>query len=943
MKKPPVYLWVLLLGAILALAGACAFNAKKAPSGITLVYTGGLRGRLDYQNWEKIGQPVKEGDFLSLAAALEPLKPDILVDLGDSLLGADRLSDYYHGKPPAELLSRLGYDGLLLGEAEARLFPPELDFIQKKLPLLGGVSRCNSLYLPNQPVLKTVRGKKIAVWGVYLPPEPSETATGRINATEVSSTEGRKAPALDFTPDWKALAKEVRKTKADCKILLLNAEDPTALPHLDGFDLIVAAGFSPALPPGQLTRHKNLAFAPGVDSRFQAGEITITPQWLGRPKFTFKPLPIKPLAATAPPPFYREVMKKYPVPAASPDYRAVREAFLGIGSELLTSPLEAPASPAPQLIADLLRESGKARIAFSNPLALRDSLSGILRLDDLTRALPYWNELVTMELTGEQLKALLPGKAAQASPGAERLCVAGITPEEKFPLEAQRRYLTALNNYLAEGARGKTPLFLKGNNPVKSGLLINYLLLDKIESENYLLPAKSADLPPNHRRKMSDEPDRQLLQGIGKLDYFRPAEAVPILQEALKQHHEKLEPRLLLILAYLKNFQYREALALVRETGKRFPGQVNLLKLQSLLESAPGAAKTAGKEGGPLLEGWSKFRGGPENTGQSPYLGPELGLLKWKFAAHAHVFSSPALDKSGNLYFSSIDGYLYSLNPQGKLRWKFRLKNSSLSSPALGSDGSVYLGCSDGGFYGFNSQGLPEFVYQTGGAIKSSPVIGNDGTLYFGSDDHYFYALTPEGRLKWRYDSGGEIFGSPALSPDGTIYFGGKNRKMQALTPGGKLKWAYQTGNRIIGSPALGPDGSVYFGSDDHYFYALTPEGKLRWKFRAGEKIPSSPALSPDGCLYFGSDDGCLYALSGEGKLKWKFKCESDIFSSVAVDQNGRLYFGGEDNTVYCLSPKGKAIWRYKALDYLESSPALGPGQALYIGCEDGNLYCISP
>lgn|GEM_PF-849846 len=935
--------FLLLAGLVFSLMLGGYAEAKPSDA-VKLVYSGHLLGRLDYRGWEKYHPPVKAGDFVSLYRAVKELQPDLEVDLGDSLLGADRLSDYYHGKPMAELFSRMQYDALLFGEAEARLYPPELQFINAKVRLLGGTSRCNSLYLPPEPVIKKIKGKTIAVFGAFLP-------------------DAKKTyPSLDFTLNWNAFLASVKHTKADFKILLLNCPDLETLPAMKPFDLVILAGFSPQVNPKALTRYKGSVFAPAVDSRFRLGEIQITPQLLGRGKISLELIPVQPQDKTPTPEIFKQISRKYPPPIASPDYRAVREAFLGLGSDRLTSPLDKPekglASPSPLLIADLMREAGKTQIALSNPLALRGGLAGILRLDDLGKALPFWNELVTMELTGSQIQEL-----RASSPGVknrEALCLSDpALPTDKLNYRPRQAYLTATNNYLASGARGKAPVFLKGKRQINSGLLINYLLLDKIEAENYLFPPNQdyryageaeyrlrggrimeAQISLQQELKTHPTPEGYFLLGLTRLDMQRPREAVLPLQQSLKLDPGNPEPHLLLILAYLKDFNYPRAKKAVLAADRRFPGNPNLLKLLSLFRSEKASGSTGA---GPAQAPWPKFRGGLQNTGRSPYAGPDLGRLKWKFKAHQHIFSSPALDKAGNLYFASVDQYFYSLNSQGKIRFKAKLGNSSLSSPALASDGSLYLGCADGGLYGFTAEGKAKFVYQTGGAVKSSPAIGFDGTVYFGSDDGNFYALDSAGNLKWKYPTSQEIFGSPALGKDGTVYFGGKDQKMHALTPQGKLKWAFLTHNRIIGSPCVGDDGSVYFGSDDHFFYALTPQGKVKWKYRAGEKIPSSPAIAKDGSLYFGSDDGALYALNSAGKLKWKFQADSDIFSSVAIDKNGRLYFGGEDNCVYCLSPRGKVIWKFAALDYLESSPALGPGNSLYIGCEDGNLYCISP
>ena len=85
------------------------------------------------------------------------------------------------------------------------------------------------------------------------------------------------------------------------------------------------------------------------------------------------------------------------------------------------------------------------------------------------------------------------------------------------------------------------------------------------------------------------------------------------------------------------------------------------------------------------------------------------GTLKWKFQAGGPVFSSPAMEADGTIYFGSGDESFYALSPDGSLKWKFLTGSVVWSSPTIGMDGTIYLGSDDGYLYAIDSgtgQGL---------------------------------------------------------------------------------------------------------------------------------------------------------------------------------------------------------------------------------------------
>ncbi|MBE0536034.1 MAG: PQQ-binding-like beta-propeller repeat protein [Phycisphaerae bacterium] len=141
------------------------------------------------------------------------------------------------------------------------------------------------------------------------------------------------------------------------------------------------------------------------------------------------------------------------------------------------------------------------------------------------------------------------------------------------------------------------------------------------------------------------------------------------------------------------------------------------------------------------------------------------GQLRWKYETGAFVYSCPAVDGAGRVFFGSADGTVYALAGDGSELWRFdvpgpgAIGGSVLQPPSIGKDGSVYVG----GMYkstlyaldpvdaGIRWQSQLTAGGDAGGSFMAAPVVGPDGTLYVTMvDDPHLYALDPaDGRVKW--------------------------------------------------------------------------------------------------------------------------------------------------------------------------------------------------
>jgi outer membrane protein assembly factor BamB len=331
---------------------------------------------------------------------------------------------------------------------------------------------------------------------------------------------------------------------------------------------------------------------------------------------------------------------------------------------------------------------------------------------------------------------------------------------------------------------------------------------------------------------------------------------------------------------------------------------------------------------------WPKFRGDPQNTGQSPYPGAQTNTVKWTYTTGGAVESSPAIAQDGTIYFGSGDDNVYALNPDGTLKWSFATGGFVSSSPAVGADGTVYVGSDDLNVYALNpTDGTVKWSSLVGGMVESSPAVGPDGTVYVGSDSYKVYALDPaDGSIKWSYLAG-NMLSMPAVAVDGTVYVSGG--AVYALNGAdGSVKWIQNKAGGDV-TPVMGSDGTVYAGGG----CALNPaDGTIRRKY-AG----SPAAISADGTLYV-CDGGVRAINPADGSVKWTHTTGGFITGSPAIGADGTIYVGSQSGSVYALNPTdGSEKWSYATGNPVLGSAAIAADGTVYIGSNNYKLYAFGP
>jgi len=357
---------------------------------------------------------------------------------------------------------------------------------------------------------------------------------------------------------------------------------------------------------------------------------------------------------------------------------------------------------------------------------------------------------------------------------------------------------------------------------------------------------------------------------------------------------------------------------------------------------------------------WPMIKHDPQATGRSPYVGPKTANIIWTMDMEYGVFTGPAIDVDGNLYFGTntwlpndTTNYFYSAYPNGSLRWTF-------------CTGETY-------------------------AANSGFLIGSDSTIYFASQGGYVFAVDLEGNLKWKHDYGMNIFAHLMnIDKDSSIYITSSHYdSLYSINRySGIMNWKVSyDGGLGASSPVFSPDGqTIYIAGLYNYLYALNLDGTLKWRFNYGP-VSVVPLVDNDGNIYIVGkvDSTGLHSISPDGDIRWSYNFANwngtrSLLYCATMDKNGNLYFPcsinqiariisvdydgnfrweytfsqpdewievplicDADGTVYCgstwgyyyyaISSKGELLWKIPLNGYMvDNSGAIGSDGTLYIG-----------
>lgn len=272
---------------------------------------------------------------------------------------------------------------------------------------------------------------------------------------------------------------------------------------------------------------------------------------------------------------------------------------------------------------------------------------------------------------------------------------------------------------------------------------------------------------------------------------------------------------------------------------------------------------------------------------------------KWAFPVTSAVFSSPATDADGNVYFGTYAGYIMSVSNNGTHRWSTQLQGHIVSSVSINSRLQiVYVGTTAGIMYAVHpSTGAIAWQVSCAGSIGSTAAIGLDDNIYFASADS-MYAINSIGSVVWSkaifgVSSGADygITSSPLVAGDGTLYIGWMDRNVYAVNSSdGSVLWQYDTASNISAAPVLGADGNIYMGTWSGLLaFSACPAGKFAAPFTKPTTCPAGSYCPRDSAQPTPCPAGTYSPATGNSAPTNCTKCGAGRYSTVVGATNASV------------------------------------------------------
>jgi 2',3'-cyclic-nucleotide 2'-phosphodiesterase (5'-nucleotidase family) len=494
MRKTAVI--TLLFAAFLHLAPFPVHGAAR----LTILHVNDLHGRIlpSLDRTVRGDEPVGGAAYLACMVERERTRNPggtLLLSAGDMFQGTP-VSDLFRGRPVLEVMNRLGFDAMALGNHEFDWGRQVLAGIIKgaRFPVLSAniVDR-RGRYLPGVKPYVTVerKGIKIALIGLTTPETPY-------------ATKGENVRGLSFLDPLRVLPRllrEVRRQGARVTLVLSHLgldRDRELAAGVAGIDVIVGGHSHTKVADPIVVGRTRIVQAGAHGLYLGVLELSIderTGRVVGAtgtgelrlvsagPADEFDP-EIARIAAT-----YREKIK------------ARLERVVGETTEELTRHPQGESNLG-DLITDAMRASAHAEIAIHNSGGIRaDIPAGRITMEQVYTALPFDDALVTMDLSGEALLTLFERVAGRDNWGMLQVSGMKIGYDAALAngrkvshvlvngaaLDPAKAYRVVTNDFLAAGGDGLAE-FKKGSH-ITYGEDLREVVVDYLLCHSPLAPA----------------------------------------------------------------------------------------------------------------------------------------------------------------------------------------------------------------------------------------------------------------------------------------------------------------------------------------------------------------------------------------------------------------------------------------------------------------------
>jgi 2',3'-cyclic-nucleotide 2'-phosphodiesterase (5'-nucleotidase family) len=442
--------------------------AAQSPTHIVIMHTNDIHGQLLPRDGV--------GGMAQMATIIRAAKPDLILDAGDLFTGTF-LSDQFKGVPTIQAMNKIGYTSGTVGNHE---FDYGQDALRMRLrdakfPVLSANLQAPIFEIKKYTVV-TAKGIRFGIIG--LTTENTELTTHPKNLKGVT--------LQDVVKTVQEVLPEVRG-KSDFIIVtahLENNEDKRVADAFPEIRLIIGGHNHGTLGP--IWSGQTLIAKTGSSGR-NVGRVDLDFDGKKLSRLEGQLIPVMNVPAD---PEIAKIIEPYQAKVAAKLAEVVGQTTADLARSNNSESVLA------NLIGDALRERGKTQIGLQNIGGIRASiLKGPIPWGSVFEVLPFQNTLVTLKLTGAQLKSVLHVDLLAVSgirvhfdlkkPAGQRLV--SVTLSDGSPIDDSKLYSVTTNDFVVAGGDGFEELG-RGREIKDTGILLRDALLDYIKARRVLSP-----------------------------------------------------------------------------------------------------------------------------------------------------------------------------------------------------------------------------------------------------------------------------------------------------------------------------------------------------------------------------------------------------------------------------------------------------------------------
>lgn len=463
----------IVVGVVAGPAARQWFGAQP-PTRVLIMHTNDLHGQLLPRN--------NQGGLAEISTIIRSAKPDLILDAGDISTGTF-LADEFKGAPTILAMNKIGYTAGTIGNHEFDYGQDalRLRLREAKFPVLSA-----NLQTPISEIKKytfvSAKGIRFALIGLTTEDVKTKSHPNKVGGITV----------FDTVKTIEEVLPQIR-SKADFIIAMVHLEDDEEKRIASAFpEIRLIVGGHNHLALGPIWLDKTLVAKTGVSGQ-NVGRVNLQ---FENKKLVSMDAELIPVSNVRPDPDIVRILQPF-----NDKVKVKMAEVIGEASDELPYSRSAE-SPLANMVADAFREKGKTEIAIHNIGGIRARIGkGKITWGNAFEVLPFQNTMVTLRVTGAQLKKTLErglvttvgivavsGLRVQfdvKKPSGQQVISAILL--DGRPVDDSKLYSLTTNDFVLAGGDGFSEL-AKGTDIVDTGVFLRDVFVDYIKNRHLLTP-----------------------------------------------------------------------------------------------------------------------------------------------------------------------------------------------------------------------------------------------------------------------------------------------------------------------------------------------------------------------------------------------------------------------------------------------------------------------